>query len=212
MCKVRASCFTVLAGMVLLGAVCGPAGAQCPPPVVPIALQAPSAGDFATGCTEYALEFGGRGGVQGSCGALDFPDGCPSTSCRGGGAERFRCYLMNGYWCAADNGYCIPGKTGNMSGPTLQALAARFSEDTDQREGICYTDYHGNGRRIVNAPVTEPALGSGSNACYQLKRYARCFLIRIPGGGGRGSLSVNLISYITFADSKDCGEPAIGQP
>jgi hypothetical protein len=105
--------------------------------------------------------------------------------------------LVYGFPCCIDSGTCIPLKAGNMSGPTAQGIATRFAADTDPREGICFSNYMGNGERLIVAPITGPLEGSGSGSCYRVICYARFFLTRIPAGGSSNLIDVNFLGYVS---------------
>ena len=122
--------------------------------------------NFLTGCANrYMLMSAGGGSgpvAPGNYLALSFPEcnegpcvGMPST-----GAATFRCLLENGYGCCIRIGQVIQTEPGTMAGPTRQGLDARWDSDTDQRQNICYSEYQGNGSRIVNVPVITP-IGNG---------------------------------------------------
>jgi hypothetical protein len=183
---------------ILLCAIPGPkARAQESPlcVLVPVAIRSAPGPDFVAGCTEYVLRYGGGSGAQGSYAALDFP-ACPDEPCASG-AARYRCEWAYGYPCCIDSGACVPSLSGNQSGPTVQAIAARFAADTDQREGVCYVEYTGNGERLILAPITGPLQGSGSGSCYELIHYGQFFLTRIPGGGSQGFVFADFLGYVS---------------
>jgi hypothetical protein len=181
----------VLAAVLVSGLAAAPTRSQssvCD--LIPLAVQDPAAGPFEIGCTEYQIKYGGAAASQGTYGALDFP-ACSLEACEG--STRYRCELVNDYPCCLDDGVCVLAKSGNMSGPTEQALAARFNNDTDQREGICFSLYTGNGARTVSAPATGRLQGSGSAACYAVLHYGTFFLTRMPGSGGQSILWANYL-------------------
>jgi Flp pilus assembly protein TadG len=120
--------------------------------------------NFRVGCAfSYVLKrAGGNMVAPGNYLALDFP-ACDEGPCAGmtpTGANTFRCLLENGYGCCVRIGEVIQTEPGNMNGPTNQGLNARFDGDTDQRQNICYSDYRGNGNRVVNVPIITP-IGNG---------------------------------------------------
>jgi Flp pilus assembly protein TadG len=153
--------------------------------LLPVAGRPDPGPDFIVGCTEYILKYGGGQGTNGSYGALDLSNiPCPGNTCPGNpGGDTYRCELANGFpCCLGDSLFCIDSKTGNMAGPTAQGIHDRFLADTDRRSGICYTDYTGNGQRIVTVPITLPPQGgNGTNACFPLLRYGYFFLTRDSG-------------------------------
>lgn len=193
------ACFFICGGLFLLVLTIADAPAQEDSSqvsvlLVPIAIQEPLAGPFVPGCTEYQVNYGGGSGSQGGYGALNFPS-CDQDPCGEGGANRYRCQLMNGYPCWQDSGICVPNKAGNMSGPTMQALAARFNNDTDVREGICYTDYLGNGSRIMTTLITGLLQGGAFTLCYPVLHYGTFFLTRIPGSDGSSNIWATYLGH-----------------
>jgi hypothetical protein len=165
--------------------------------VVPIAVRPDPGPAFVAGCAEYVLKYGGGAGTQGSYEALDLSSLCPDT-CGGTGASGYRCAWVQGIACCVDSGTCVPAEVGNLSGPTASGIQSRFAADTDQREAICFADYHGNGARLVTAFVTDAPSGSGSGVCHPVRRRGVFFLTRIPTAGSTRLISC---SFIGYADS-----------
>lgn len=183
------------------------AGSTCA--LVPLAVRPDPGPEFVVGCTEYVLKYGGGSGTQGSYGSLDLP-ACAGDPCRDGGSNRYRCQWVNGYPCCVDSGLCIPSLSGGMAGPTAQGIAYRFSLDTDQREGICFIQYTGNGQRIIMVLMTGALEGAGSGACYRVRRYGQFFLTRIPGAGNESFIYANFLGY-TSAILTPAYTPAWGE-
>jgi Flp pilus assembly protein TadG len=160
---------------------------------VPFAVQPPDSQTFEPEST-YLMKNAPPDGTQGSYWAVQFPD-CPSDPCQDqGGAAQYLCWLTEGYPCcdAVQVGACLESKTGNMSGPTTAGIQTLIDTDTDQRLGILYdlthTDpdaYHGNGRRVVMAPITA---GVGTGGCsskqYPVVALGVFFLTRPADGSG----------------------------
>jgi len=97
-----------------------------------------------------------------------------------------------------------------MAGPTAQGIHLRFLADADQREGICYTEYHGNGMRLVTIPVTKPPQGgSGSNTCYPFLRYGEFFLTKDVGAPQADPKLKDFI-YANFTGYEDAGGSSSG--
>ncbi len=183
-----------LAALALIPVV---AQAQSACPLVPLAIRSSPGPDFAVGCTEYVLKYGGGSGTLGSFGTLDFSGfGCPDDSC-GTGGNGYRCRLLYGYPCCVDTGTCVLNEAGNMSGPTASGIQTRFLADTDQRDRICRSEYYGNGQRIIVAPITGPPEGSGSSACYRVHRLGMFFLTHVPGTGESALVFVNFLGYVS---------------
>jgi hypothetical protein len=120
---------------------------------------------------------------------VDFPP-CTQGACGDpgitGGAVA-RCLIANGYpCCVLGVGDSVRTETGAKSGPFLQALQTRYNNDTDQRQNICYSDYHGNGQRVVNVPMVT-AFGSGKS-WVTITDFAAFFIRDFPGSGANSTL------------------------
>ena len=161
--------------------------------LVPIAVRPEPGPEFVADCTEYVLKYGGGAGTQGTYGPLDMPS-CADDLCGSAGYTRYRCLWLNGYPCRVDSGTCVPMQVGNMAGSTVQGITSRFAADTDQRQGICYDQYSGNGQRILVTPITS-ALDAPGCAGYMVLRYGQFFLTRLPGAGNSEILYVNFLGY-----------------
>lgn len=178
-------------------AIVEPAGQQCRG-LVPFAAQPPPGQQFQTGCGNvYILKVGGGAGSNGAYAPVQFPP-CPDGPCGGmnqSGASTYRCLLGNGYGCCVEVGDCLPSEQGNMSGPTRQAIQDRFNRDTDGRPNLCYSQYTGNGARLINVPITRPLNGNGGNACYQVIGLGTFFVKAVPANGNES------IVYCEYVDA-----------
>jgi Flp pilus assembly protein TadG len=149
--------------------------------IIPIAAIPPS--DWVPQCGqvyELKLDSGQNGGAR--YGFVRLPD-CPNGACAGmpsGGANTFRCLLANGYCCCIQEGDQLRCETGNMDGPFHQGLLDRWNADSDQRTGICYSQYTGNMQRVVELPITTPVAGTGGNCHYTVLALASFFLVEPP--------------------------------
>jgi len=165
--------------------------------LVPIGVVPPPGGTFLTGCSPgYVLKVGGGAGSNGNFGGMDFPS-CQAGPCGGmpaTGSNTFRCLVHNGYCCQVSIGDQITSEPGNMSS-FRKAVLDRFKDDTDQRQGICYDQYNGNGLRIIVVPVVSP-FGSGRSTVTVL-RFAAFFIKNIPGSGANSTLEGEFIYYVT---------------
>jgi Flp pilus assembly protein TadG len=135
--------------------------------LVPLGVSPQGGSSFLVGCNHtYSLKSGGGGGGGGQYGALDFPSCLNQGDCAGmpaTGANTFRCLMMKGYCCPITVGQVLNTESGNMSGPTRQAIDDRFDADVVRDQGICYSEYvarGGNGKRVVLIPVTTPVWGA----------------------------------------------------
>jgi len=152
--------------------------------IVPLGVAPPPGEQFQVGCSPgYKLKLPGSAGSNGNYGAIDFP-ACDDGPCAGmgpTGANAYECMLEKGYCCAVHPGDRLDTEPGNMSGPTRTAILNRFAADTDAREGICYSQYRGNGKRLVTVPVVSP-FGSGRSPVTVMS-FATFFLKNKPGSG-----------------------------
>jgi Flp pilus assembly protein TadG len=155
--------------------------------MVPMGAIPPAGGGiFQVGCgppNPYTLFQGQGGGVNGNWQALDFPD-CDEGACAGlpeTGANTFRCLLGSGYGCCVRVGQVIPTEPGQMNGPARTGLQNRWDADSDRRSNICYSEYTGNGSRVVNVPVITP-IANGRTTTTVIG-IAAFFLKQRPSGG-----------------------------
>ena len=186
-------------------------GAVCEK-LVPMGAIEPPAGGFQVGCANtYDLKIGSQGGgTPGNFQLLDFPE-CAEGPCAGmnGGGAEIRCEVANGYSCCIDIGQMVMTMTGGKSGPFEQGLNDRWDADTDRRENICYTEYRGNGNRIVVVPMfkdwdpngKKPVKVEGFSAFFLQRRLVAKtltgqFLYYVaPGGsGGKGGVPTTIFS------------------
>jgi len=160
--------------------------------IVPLGVSPNPGQDFQIGCAnQYTLKVGGGSGSQGQYGALDFPS-CPDQGACAGmsptGANTYRCLMANGYCCPITVGQVLSTESGNMSGPTKQAINDRFNTDAVRDENICYSDYQargGTGQRVVLVPITTPVAG---NPRVTVLSFASFFLRARPGNGAQSVL------------------------
>jgi Flp pilus assembly protein TadG len=120
---------------------------------VPIGVHPPDNG-FLTGCmNRYGLRLAQNPGHTGNYGWLAFPS-CPSTPCIGSPTSpaQIACLTENNWCCELFMGQQV-GTSPGVKVRGENAIRARFDADTDQRLDICYSEYRGNGKRIVLCPV-----------------------------------------------------------
>lgn len=163
-------------------------------PMAPV--PPPEAGWFDPDCSKtYELKVGAGEGEQGNYELLDYPP-CDQGPCAGleGGAA-IRCIGEHGYGCCLDEGQDFTlTEPGNKVGPFRQGMQARFDSDTDQREGICYSEYAGNGQRIMHVPIVETFDVNGKKTVRILKFSAFFLKSRPPGNGTLTGQFVNDIA------------------
>lgn len=157
--------------------------------LAPLFMSPPPGEDFIPGCANtYVMKYGGGSGSDGNYGGLTMPS-CANGPCAGmspTGSSTYRCLLENGYCCEITIGQVLDTEPGNMSGPTRSGLTARFNNDTDRREGICYSEYTGNGARVIYVPITsDPGAG---RAPVTVLGFGAFFLKNVPGSGSESTL------------------------
>lgn len=166
--------------------------------IVPIGVSPPPGEVFEPGCSPgYVLKVGGGTGSNGNYGAVTFP-ACDQGPCAGmgsNGANTFRCLVEHGFCCSINIGDEITTEPGNLSS-FRKAVEARFKNDTDARQHICYSEYTGNGQRVMILPVTTD-LGSGSGRVdVTVLRFAAFFVKNIPGNGTNSTLEGEFVYYV----------------
>jgi Flp pilus assembly protein TadG len=166
--------------------------------IVPLGVALPGNQTFQVGCANtYSLKVGAGGGVGGQYGALNFPSCTNSGACAGmppTGANTYRCLMANGYCCPISVGDVLNTESGNMSGPTRQAIDDRFDNDTVRDLGICYSEYltrGGNGQRVVLVPITTPVWGQPRVTVLGFS----AFFLKTRVGNGQGSTILGEFLY-----------------
>ncbi len=167
------------------------AAAQYCVPILPLGIFRDSAEvRLYPGC-EHVYWLEGGEGIRGNYGLLEFPH-CEIGPC-GGGGDDLRCQLAEGYYCWTSLGDTYRIAPGLHTGVVRSAMEARFARDTDQREGICFSDYHGNGNRVIIAPVG--ATGTGGRVLV-VRGFAAFFLRDIPRDGGHDTLNAEFVGNV----------------
>ena len=110
------------------------------------------------------------------------------------GASLYRCLMEHGMCCSVTIGQSVTTEPGNMSGPTRTAVQYRFSLDTDPRPNICYSDYRGNGQRVVAVPLTTLPQNGASQVT--VTGFATFFLKDIPGSGNNSTITGEFINAV----------------
>jgi len=167
----------------------------------PFAPEQPPYGDFAKDCdSTYTLKLPVGGSQQGNFQLLDYPSCEEGPPPSGGGGAEIREYIINGWDCCFKIGDLIDVDTapGAKVGPTQQGLQARFNADTDRRNGICYADYDGNGKRVFLCPIIKDFDVNGKKSVEILK-FAAFFLRDAPpppGVFGAQGIKAQFIDYV----------------
>jgi len=157
--------------------------------LLPIGIVAPETG-FQIGCaTLYVLRYAPFGSAPPYYAWLAYPP-CANGPCAGlTGGLLFVCAAASGYSCCVSAPGTIPLPAGIYAGQLRAGLDQRFASDTDTLPGICFSDYRGNGARVVNVPLILPA-GNGITQV-QVVGFERMFLVSRPG-------SVNVPLQVEF--------------
>ena len=170
----------------LLGLVARAASAdQVCAGLLPIGLLQPSGG-FTTGCSrQFTLKLGASIGPDGNYILLDYPP-CAAGPCAGeSGLIQLQCAAANGYQCCLSTGQSIPTLTGTNVATLAAGLNQRIGLDSDQRAGICYSAYAGNGARVANVPL---ASFPGTDRTQMiLQSFASVFLVSPPAGSAQST-------------------------
>jgi len=74
-------------------------------------------------------------------------------------------------------------------------MTFRFNQDTDQRQNICYSDYHGNGKRLVTVPLTS-TLGDGGRTTVTITGFAQFFVKNVPQTGSNATFDGEFVRGI----------------
>jgi hypothetical protein len=153
--------------------------------LLPMGLLQPGGG-FTTGCAhQFTLKLGASLGPDGNYILLDYPP-CAAGPCAGtSGLVLLQCAAANGYQCCLSSGQSVPTLTGTNVATLVAGLDQRIGLDTDQRAGICYSAYTGNGSRVANVPL---ASFPGSDRTQMiLESFASVFLVSPPAGSAQST-------------------------
>ena len=165
--------------------------------------QLPNGQEFSTDCDSlYVLKESAGAGTMGNYQLLRYPP-CSEDSIpgNGSGGNTIRYYTEHGYGCCEVIGTMleVETKTGNTIGPIRQGLQGRWSADTDQRSGICYDDYTGNGKRVVITPIIDSFVVSGTS-WVKITGFAAFFLTTRPTNSGQLNITGQFIKYVAPGD------------
>lgn len=176
--------------------------------LVPLGLNPPPDSSFIPGCQNvYQLKAPGGGGSNGNYGFVDFPS-CDAGPCGGmnpTGANTMKCLIANGFQCCFSESAQINTEPGNKSGPFLSAMQSRFKADTDQRQGICYSEYHGNNERVVTVPEITPPGSGRTNVT--VTGFANFFLRDLPGSGNNSTITGEFLYMTSVGGGGSGGGP-----
>jgi hypothetical protein len=132
----------------------------------------------------------GRGG-GGQYGAVNFPQCLDRGDCAGmspNGANTFRCLMKYGYCCPIKIGDVLKTESGNMAGPTKQAIDYRFEHRCLQRSGhLLHRIPRPRGHRPARG--RDPDHDSGSQPCDGDRARLLRVLLKTRVGYGSGWLA-----------------------
>lgn len=148
----------------------------------------PPTGGFTTGCSRrFNLKLGGTLGPDGNYMLFDYPS-CASGPCAGQtGTAGLSCQAVSGYQCCVNTSDVITTLQGTNVGLLTTGLNTRISGDSDSRSGICFSEYTGNGSRVLKAPFITAVAGSGVATVIG---FGEIFLTSPPTGTGNSTTFV----------------------
>ena len=155
---------------------------ECGPLLAPIGIVAPEEGFRADCSAIYVLKFGTGDGVRGTYGLLDLP-ACTAGPCASKGTQdNLECEIAQGYGCILGSEFVgseVALLPGSRTGPFLRGITDRWDSDTDRRREICYSQYFGNGSRVLHVLVLEPFSSNGRKAV-RVAGFAKFFMRSAP--------------------------------
>jgi Flp pilus assembly protein TadG len=142
-------------------------------------------------------------------------EGCNEGPCAGGAGNQLGCYILHGYGCCLKKGDQFQTLPFNSHSSTVKnSLGDRFGADTDRREGICYSEYVGNGNRVLICPIVQILGGGGGDEDMKGQGDGNGQLhqasspngngngngnnVNGNGGGGEGPYTVKIVGFTTF--------------
>jgi acid phosphatase family membrane protein YuiD len=141
----------------------------------------------------YDLKVGGGSGEQGWYGALDLGG-------KGGGAEEYRRYLTHGWEGLLSVGDKVPLKTGNMSGPTEQAIRNRLDRCTHVPT-CTHTQFAPNCPRLLIVPVVAPP----QKRQVEVLGFAGFFIEGLPGSGNESFIRGRFVQFVVEGEAGTAG-------
>lgn len=119
----------------------------------------------------------------------------------------FLCQLENGFRCCISIKDWIFLERGRDLGIVKRGLDTRFQGDTDRREGISYSEYTGNGSRILIVPITTVEVPGDAGVWVTTMG---SFFLKYPLGTSRGALIGEFIHAV--GPGSPNGHPHSGGP
>lgn len=175
--------------------------------LAPFAPQQPAYGDFSKNCdSTYTLTLPVGQSQQGNFQFLDLPNCAENdTSFTKGGAAELAYYIQHGYDCCFKIGDMTESATkpGLSLGPVRDALMARWNADTDQHQGICYSEYTGNQSRVFITPIVTTFDVNGKKMVKFLKFAAFFLKYPPPNDLNKQGLRGQFIDYVSVGTASD---------
>jgi hypothetical protein len=116
--------------------------------------------------------------------------------------------MKHGYQCCIGVKDWLFLERGQSTALIRKGIDDRFQMDTDRTEGICYSDYRGNGSRVIFIPLTTPEV-VGDSGVWATSISA--FFIKYRLGTGTGASLVGEFVYAVTSGTPN-GHPETGGP
>ncbi|HYQ90292.1 MAG TPA: pilus assembly protein TadG-related protein [Candidatus Binatia bacterium] len=175
---------------------------------------AQAAGGYSTSCDSiYTLKIGsgGKSPAPGNFQLLNFGTDCTEGPCAGlsGIGPLTKCWIEQGFGCCLKIGdQFVDTDPGNKVGIVRSAMDDLWKADTDQTQGICYTQYTGNGKRVITTPIVNVWDVNGKKNA-KIVGFAAFFIRDKPGKGGPNNIVTGqFINYVVPGDAN--GNPPAG--
>lgn len=170
-------------------------------------------GGYSTSCDSiYTLKIGsgGKNPGPGNFQLLDFGTDCTEGPCAGlsGIGPLTKCWIEQGFGCCIKIGdQFVDTDPGNKVGTVKTALDDLWKADTDQTQNICYSQYKGNGKRVISTPIVSTWDVNGKKSA-KIVGFAAFFLRSKPGQGGQNNIATGqFINYVVPGDSNGSVPP-----
>ncbi len=137
----------------------------------------------------YDLKVGGGSGEQGWYGALDL-------GLKGGGASEYREHLTHGWQGLLRVGDDVWVKSGNMSGPTRDAIGQRLNMCTHMPT-CTFTQFVPNCPRLLIIPVVTPP----RNKVVEVLGFAGFFIEGLPGSGNKSFIRGRFVEFVATGEA-----------
>jgi len=137
----------------------------------------------------YDLKVGGGSGDEGWYGAVDL-------GLKGGGAADYRDHLRHGWDGLLRTGDNVPIKSGNMSGPTEEAIRERLN-GCAHLPGCTFRAFVAGCPRFLLVPVVTPP----HNGAVEVIGFAGFFVEGLPGSGNESFIRGRFVEFVAQGES-----------